>query len=150
MGKAIIPSDAEIDAIRAKSAEANACEIRAERVAYDPASRTITLWLVGRSSPTATVVTFSADVTPALAAATDEQLAELVVYPFGTTVAIASLNLHLSVEALVLRALMGEHYHARLRQRAAATMGQATSPAKAAAVRENGKKGGRPRKRAGD
>jgi hypothetical protein len=148
MGKTIIPTDAEIDAIRTASEAINSQEIRAERVAVDPVSRMITLWLVGRASPRATVVSFSADVTPSLAAATDDQLAELEVYPFGTTLAIASLDLHLSVEAVVLRALMGEQYHKRLRQRAAAAMGQAKSPAKAAAVRENGKKGGRPRKRA--
>lgn len=146
MGKAIIPTDAEIEAIRIRSEAENACEIRAVQAVYHAGDRTLALTLAGRAAEAPTLIRISIDVEPQLAALTDTQLAQLDVYPGGTTLACDAANLHLSVEALVFRTLMGPDYHARLRKLGAAAMGRTSSEAKAAAVRANGTKGGRPRK----
>ncbi|HEY9722471.1 MAG TPA: DUF2442 domain-containing protein [Oscillatoriaceae cyanobacterium] len=148
MAKAIIPTEAELETIRRQSEVENAREIRAEHVRFEPEGRLFTLRLSGRTVETPTLITFPVDVSPALSKASDAQLAEAEVYPGGTTLAIESLDLHLSVEALVLRALMGPDFQDRLRKRGARALGQTKSAAKTAAARENGKKGGRPRKTA--
>lgn len=148
MGRAIIPTEAEIEAIRRQSDVENAREVRAERIHVEPGRRMLTLWLSGRAVSIPTQITIPVDVSPALAKASDLQLTELALYPSGTTLAIESLDLHLSVEALVLRALMGADFQERLRERGARALGKAKSAAKTQAARENGKKGGRPRKTA--
>lgn len=146
MGKAIIPTDAEVEAIRRQSEIENAREIRAAAVEFEPTRRTLRLTLAPRNDAMGAIVVVPIEVSPALTALNREQLAAVRTNPSGTALIVEAADLYLSVEALVLRALMGPDYHERLRKVGAAAMGRATSTAKAEAVRENGKRGGRPRK----
>lgn len=148
MGKARIPTDAEIAAVRARSAIENAREIRAEAVEVLADHRVLMLTLAGRGGAPGATVGIPLAVEPQLAALTPGDLAALRITPSGTTLTSEPANLDLSVEALVLRALMGPDYHQRLRAESAAALGSSTSEAKAAAARLNGAKGGRPRKAA--
>lgn len=79
---------------------------------------------------------------PALASeldgATEEELSE--VEPHGEAVAWDTLDVHISLPGLILHLLNARAW-------AAKWLGSLTSEAKARAARENGKKGGRPRKR---
>lgn len=65
---------------------------------------------------------------------------------FGDAVEWPALDVHLNLAGLVVDALGVE----TVRREIAKRNGARSSAAKAAAVRENGKKGGRPRKAAGD
>ena len=81
---------------------------------------------------------------PALRRATPAALAAVTVSASGSTLHWESLDVDLSVAGLLLSAVEpGE----RVRQ-LAAEAGRATSPAKTAAARANGRRGGRPRKQA--
>ena len=73
--------------------------------------------------------------------ATEEQLAEVELLGAGSGLHWEALDADLSVPGL-LAGLFGTRAHL------ARQAGQATSPAKAAAARANGAKGGRPRKSA--
>lgn len=145
MSNAHIPSDAEIEALRRTSSEENAREARAEGLRFLADEKAIELSLVGRGGAPGSRIIIPIAVEPQLAALPAEQLAELEVYPGGTTIACEAADLHLSVEALVMKALMGPDYIQQIRSISAAALGRTTSDAKAAAARENGKKGGRPR-----
>jgi len=76
-----------------------------------------------------------------LEGATEDQLAGVEVLGAGSGLHWEALDVDLSVPAL-LAGLFGTRAHMARRG------GQATSPAKAAAARANGAKGGRPRKSA--
>jgi hypothetical protein len=71
--------------------------------------------------------------------ATHEELEKIQLEPFGEAVIWEELNADTNVLGLMLNAL-------RVKAWAAKYLGSITSPAKAEAARENGKKGGRPRK----
>jgi len=74
--------------------------------------------------------------------AADDQLAEIEVLGAGYGLHWESLDVDLSIPGLLAGIFGTSAYMAR-------RAGQATSPAKAAAARANGAKGGRPRKMAG-
>lgn len=78
---------------------------------------------------------------PGTSRATPEELEQIQLEPFGEAVIWEELNTDTNVLGLIMEA-----FH--LKTQAAKYLGSATSPAKAEASRENGKKGGRPRKRA--
>jgi hypothetical protein len=78
---------------------------------------------------------------PGTSRATPEELERIQLEPFGEAVLWEDLNADTNVLGMMLHA-----FH--LRTQAAKYLGSATSPAKAEAARQNGKKGGRPRKRA--
>ena len=85
---------------------------------------------------------FPARLAQGLEAATAEQLARVEILGNGYSLRWKALDVDLSVPGL-LAGLFGTKAHmARL-------AGQAKSPAKAAAARANGAKGGRPRRAAG-
>jgi hypothetical protein len=83
---------------------------------------------------------------PSLAEANPRQLRTLQVTDDGAFLWMPPLDLHISVDGLVTRLV--ESSPATLRRSAAKSAGTATSPAKAAAARRNGRLGGRPRKAA--
>lgn len=79
---------------------------------------------------------------PALRRATPAQLARVETNASGSTLRWDALDVDLSVAGLLLAAVDP----AERRRYLASLAGHATSPAKAAAARTNGAKGGRPRK----
>jgi hypothetical protein len=78
---------------------------------------------------------------PGTSRATPQELERIQREPFGEAVIWEELNADTNVLGLMLDALHVKAWAARY-------LGSVTSPAKSAAARENGKKGGRPRKRA--
>jgi hypothetical protein len=74
-----------------------------------------------------------------LGAASDDQLADVVILGAGVGLHWEDLDVDLSVHGLLAGLFGTEAYMAR-------RAGQATSPAKASAARRNGAKGGRPRR----
>ena len=85
---------------------------------------------------------FPAWMVPGTSRATPQELEKVSVQAHGEAVAFEELNADTNVNGLILEVL-------HVRDWAAKYLGSVTSPAKSAAARENGKKGGRPRKRAG-
>lgn len=84
---------------------------------------------------------FPPERVPGLGGATREQLSEATISPSGDGLLWDNLNAHASLTGIVAEAFNLEQWAPRL-------LGQRTSEAKAAAARENGKKGGRPRRAA--
>jgi hypothetical protein len=87
---------------------------------------------------------FPASAIPALAHASPEQLAAVELSPGGSGLHWEELDADLSVAGLLLSCLGPAQRSSEL----ARIAGKAKSPAKAAAARANGAKGGRPRKQA--
>lgn len=88
---------------------------------------------------------FPAKAIPALANATADQLAAVTISPGGSGLHWEELDADLSVAGLLLSAINRSEKLSEL----ARVAGQSRTPAKAAAARANGAKGGRPRKAAG-
>jgi len=82
---------------------------------------------------------------PVLSNATDKQLAEVELFPGGDVLHWEELDADLSVAGLLMSSLGRKEKLSEF----ARIAGKAKSPAKAAASRANGSKGGRPRKSAG-
>lgn len=82
---------------------------------------------------------FPVDLVPGTGNATPEQLARIDIHN-GEAIVWEELNTDTDVRGILIRAFDVKRW-------AAQYMGSMTSPAKSAAARENGKKGGRPRKR---
>lgn len=76
-----------------------------------------------------------------LAGATPEALADIKIMPAGTGIVWPQLDVDVSVPGLAMEVFGSRTWMRELARRA----GSATSAAKAAAARANGKKGGRPR-----
>lgn len=93
-----------------------------------------------------TTFIFPARMGQGLAGATDEQLADVQVSPAGWGLHWPQLDADLSVAGVLQGSFGGKAWMAQLRSEMARQAGKATSEAKAAAARANGKKGGRPRK----
>jgi hypothetical protein len=83
---------------------------------------------------------------PALARATADQLGAVTLSPGGSGLHWDALDADLSVPGLLLSSIGRSDKLSELARLA----GRSTSPAKAAAARANGTKGGRPRKAAGE
>jgi hypothetical protein len=84
---------------------------------------------------------FPIELVPGTGNATSQQLARIDVHD-GEALVWEELDTDTDVRGVLLRAFDVKRW-------AAQYMGSITSPAKAEAARENGKKGGRPRKRSG-
>lgn len=130
-------TDAEIDAALERGRAARAVGPRAAGARYDGRSGRIVVELSNGC-----VFAFPARLAQGLEAATDGQLAEVEVLGSGYGLHWEGLDVDLSVPGL-LAGLFGTK--AYMAQRA----GRVSSPAKAAAARANGAKGGRPRRSAG-
>jgi hypothetical protein len=115
--------------------EAAVTEPRANNVTYAPGSELITLDVTVR---------FPKDFIEELVDATPEQIAAVRVDASGSSLRWDDLNLDLGVAELLKGVYGTQKWMAKLGRKG----GRATSGAKAAAARENGKKGGRPPKRA--
>lgn len=131
MGEA---TDAEIDAALERGRAASASEPRAASARYDRRLSRIVVELTNGCT-----FAFPPRLAQGLEGATDEELAEVQVLGAGYGLHWESCDADFSVPGLLAGIFGTKAYMAR-------RAGQATSPAKAAAARANGAKGGRPRK----
>jgi hypothetical protein len=131
-------------------------EPRAKTATFSPGDRSIALGLTNGC-----VFSFPVSLRPELATAPDAQLSPMTVAPGGDGIHWDLLDVDISVPGLIMLALGGEGlwrlWAEQSRERAssvgtltrsevASKAGSTSSPAKTQAARENGKKGGRPRK----
>ena len=138
--KAKIPiiTDAEIAAARRRGEEADRLEPRAERIEYDRRKRRLIIHLRRGA-----VVALPIALLSALHDATPRQLTEVHASARGNAIVNDELDVHISLNGILteLVGLTGAAAHL------GAEGGKKTSPAKTAAARANGKRGGRPRKK---
>ena len=127
-------TDAQIDAAMARGKLALESEPRAAAARYGAASDRMVIDLTNGCT-----FAFTPRIAQGLERATAQQLADVEILGLGYGLHWETLHVDLSLPGL-LSGLFGTQSHiARL-------AGQATSPAKAAAARAHGAKGGRPRK----
>jgi len=127
----------QIEAARKAGELAQQSEPAARHARYNPVSREIEIELRDGQR-----VSISVDLIEGLQGASDEALSQVRVTPAGTGLYWEDLDVDISVPFL-LKGIYGTRaWMAELGRRG----GKVSSPAKAAAARENGKKGGRPRK----
>ena len=129
-------SDSEISAAIDRGHIAQQTEPRANAVRYDERSSRIIVDLTNGCT-----FAFPPRMAQGLEAATDKDLAAVELLGAGYGLHWEALDVDLSIPGLLAGLFGTEAYMAR-------RAGQATSPAKAAAARKNGLKGGRPRKQA--
>ena len=127
-------TDAQIDAALARGEAARRAEPRAARARYDRRLGRVVVELTNGCS-----FAFPPRLAQGLEGASEEQLAAVEVLGTGSGLHWEALDVDLSVPGL-LAGLFGTAAHM------ARQAGRATSPAKAAAARRNGAKGGRPRR----
>jgi hypothetical protein len=129
-------TDAQIAAALERGRIANEIEPRAAAARYDRRSKRVVVDLANGC-----IFAFPPHLAQGLKTATDDQLATVQVLGSGYGVHWEELDVDLSVPGLLAGIFGTAAYMAR-------RAGQSTSPAKAAAARANGAKGGRPRKSA--
>jgi hypothetical protein len=120
---------------RARAAHADATEPRAASAAYDHATGRIMIELRNGAS-----FGFLADAEPELAGLGPGDLATVQVIGNGGALHWPDADVHIDVPGLIAHVV-------NMAAWAPKYLGGRTSPAKARAARENGRKGGRPRKR---
>lgn len=132
-------SDLDNQINRAKTAGAAALnnEPRAQSARYSPTRRQIIVELTNGCS-----FIFPVDKAQGLADATNKDLAEVTILGKGTGLHWEKLDADLSIASLVV-GIFGSHAWMR---EIARRGGAASTPAKSAAARANGAKGGRPKK----
>jgi hypothetical protein len=140
-----VPSDAEIlaripGAIKAAE-EADDREPRAAAVSYDAESRRVRIDLTNGCA-----FEFPAALAQGLAGAAPEDLAQVSVYPGGEGLRWERLDADLSVPGLLAGAFGGEAWMRQMGRQMGQKGGSARTQSKARAARENGMRGGRPRK----
>jgi hypothetical protein len=132
------PTDVQIEAARERGRIAQQSEPRAVSARYDAKTKRIVVELTSGAT-----FAFPPALVEGLAAATPDQLADIEVSPIGYGLHWPQLDEDYSVPGL-MSGIFGTA------KWMAARAGRASSPAKAAAARRNGVKGGRPRKVSGN
>jgi hypothetical protein len=130
-------TEAQIDAAIERGRIADETEPRAAAARYDAKSGRVIIDLTNGAT-----FAFPARLAEGLADASPDELANIEILGFGFGLHWEKLDVDYSVPGLVA-GIFGT------RRWMAAQAGRARSPAKAAAARANGAKGGRPRKAAG-
>ena len=129
-------TDAQIDVAAERGRTAHETEPRAVSVRYDRQLGRVIVDLTNGCT-----FAFPPRLAQGLESATDDQLAEIEILGAGYGLHWETLDADLSIPGLLAGIFGTRAYMAR-------RAGQATSPAKAAAARANGAKGGRPRQSA--
>ena len=129
-------TDADIDAALARGRSARTSEPRAAKARYDRKTGRVVVELTNGCT-----FAFPPRLVQGLETAADDQLAAIEILGQGYGLHWEALDVDISVPGLMAGIFGTKAYMARL-------AGQAKSPAKAAAARANGAKGGRPRKAA--
>src|SRR5487761_2794021 len=127
-------TDAQIDAALARGKAARLAEPRAATARYDRALGRVVVELTNGCT-----FTFPPCLAQGLENASEDQLTEVEILGTGNGLHWEALDVDLSVPGLLAGLQGTKAYMAR-------HAGQARSPAKSAAARRNGTKGGRPRK----
>jgi hypothetical protein len=127
-------TDAQIDAAAERGRIARLTEPRAANARYDRDAGRVIVELTNGC-----VFAFPPRLAQGLEVATDDQLASVEILGSGYGLHWEALDVDLSVPGLLAGLFGTRAFMAR-------NAGRATSPAKAAAARSNGAKGGRPRK----
>jgi hypothetical protein len=130
-------TDAELDRASQLGAALAKSEPRAASARYDRSTGRIAVELTNGSA-----FAFPARLGQGLEAATDDQLAEVVILGAGYGLHWEALDVDLSIPGLAAGIFGTRAHMARI-------AGRGASPAKSAAARANGAKGGRPRKTTG-
>lgn len=143
-GKAVYPTQAEIEHGERSGEASRRSEPHATSVRFDAGTRTYALELLAGA-----VVSFRADQVRELNDASAEDLADVELSPSGGGISWPRLDVDLNMTGLILRLVAGEGWRPFFRSMLGQENGAKRSPAKAAAARANGKKGGRPRKAIG-
>lgn len=126
---------AQVEAARQRGALADATEPRAASAHYDTASGRVVVELVDGS-----MFGFRADAEPELARLSAAELGTVRVASRGGALHWPDADVHIDVPGAIAHVV-------NLAAWAPKYLGRRTSAAKARAARENGRKGGRPRKR---
>lgn len=129
-------TDMEINEALERGQVARETEPRASKARYDKQLGRIVVELTNGCT-----FAFPPGLAQGLGSATDEQLAQIEILGAGYGLHWEALDIDLSIPGLLAGIFGTRTYMAR-------RAGQTTSPAKAAAARNNGAKGGRPRKSA--
>lgn len=132
-------TDAELEAAAARGAERIKTEPRAEAASYDPETGRVVIEMVNGCT-----YMFPVTLAQELRDADDRALADVIVDGAGFNLHWPRIDADLYVPALVAGVFGTRDWMSKALARQA---GRAKSPAKAAASRANGNKGGRPRKR---
>ncbi len=127
----------EIARAKAAGEKADATQPRAESVQYDKSDDLIVIRLKNGA-----IFSFPPRLAQGLKDASPEQLADIWIPPSGSSVHWESLDTDFSIPELIAGIFGTKSWMAELGRKG----GKATSSAKSAAARKNGKKGGRPRK----
>lgn len=135
------PTAEEIRAARARGKEALKQEPHAASVVFDSRTRRFHVELT-----TGSTFSFAVEALREMEGASDEQLATVRVVGVGSTLEWPSLDQHISVAGLILDLFGGEEWKKALRTAVNRQVSRSGSEARAKASRENGRKGGRPRK----
>lgn len=147
MRKWTIPTDEEILAQIPAAEEATRSaldnEPHAKAARYDRQSGKFVVDLLN-----GTTFIFPAELVEELRSAAAEQLSEVSVTPLGDGLHWETLDVDLGVSSLLAGIFGSTAWMARIRSELAKQAGSTSSEAKARAARENGKKGGRPKKHA--
>ncbi|MEA3042573.1 MAG: hypothetical protein QOH47_411 [Sphingomonadales bacterium] len=130
-------SDAQIKAAQARGRKMMAEEPRAASVRYDKASGRIVVELTNGCT-----FAFPARRVQGLENAAEAEIAEVEIAGLGFALHWPARDVDISLNGLMHGMFGTRRWMSELARRA----GQTTSPAKAAAARANGAKGGRPRK----
>jgi hypothetical protein len=139
VGKAVIPTDAEIEAGALHGANVAAHEPRGRAVLYDRATRHYTVELAAGAT-----LAFAAAQLSELADATDDQLADVRLSPSGLGLRWRALDVDINLTGLVMDLVAGEGWRGYFRSLLVKDLAGIKTEAKAAASRMNGAKGGRP------
>lgn len=127
-------TDASIDAALARGREAASSKPRGRAAHYDPSSRRVVVELTNGCT-----FAFSPGIAQGLEDATDAELEAVETLGAGYGLHWEGLDVDLAIPDLMAGLFGSRAWMAR-------RAGRATSPAKAAAARRNGAKGGRPKK----
>jgi Protein of unknown function (DUF2442) len=131
-------TDAAIDLALDRGRRLDAKKPRAVRASFDPETGKVTVDLTNDCA-----FSFPPRLVQGLEAATNEDLIDVEVLPQGRGLHWEGMDVDVSLPGLLNGVFGTRAYMARL-------TGKTTSPAKAAAARASGTKGGRPRKKVAD
>lgn len=138
-------TDAEIEAALARGREADRAEPRAVSARFDAAAGRLVVELSNETS-----LTFPPALVRELRDAKPAEIAAVELLAGGRALRWEALDLDLGVAPLLAGIFGTASWMRELRSELGRAGGSKTSPAKASAARENGRKGGRPRKHAED